>query len=451
MNEFRQNHGVARDWGRKSAPVRLVVAAILACHLIYVPGPASAETLAELIPELLQTHNLIKAAESDLAAAGERVGAALGGWYPNLNVRSSAGHQEMNKPGQGTDSSMAARQTDLTVTQLLWDFGKANSTVRSSELGREAARYGLAAAIQDLLLRAATAYINVVRANEIVMFSLESENNIKKQAEIENALVQRGAGLSSDVLNAKQRLSRAQSQRIENEGKLTQARNAYRAVFQRDVINMQNMPKPAAPVDDLPATVDDTVFVALRENPALKKAATDAAVTREAAVKAKADGFAPTINLVGEKKYKHDVDGVAGNETGTLGKVELNLPFNLGFTAVNTLKAAGETAVAAEKRVGETKDVTEQGARDAWSRFETARLRLDYLRNEVELSGEYLELARKERQLGTRTLNDVLGAETDAITALSNAASAEADLIIASFAVLASMGRLTPDHVMAVR
>jgi len=443
--------GVLVDSGRVWAPLPLVAGAALACLVGFVPSSASAESMAELIPELLQTHNLIKAAESDLAAAGERSGAALGGWYPSLNVRSSAGHQDINKPGEGKDSSMAARQTDLTVTQLLWDFGKVNSTIRSSELSREAARYGLSAAVQDLLLRSATAYINVVRSNEVVRFSLQSEENIKRQAEIENTLVQRGAGLSSDVLNAKQQLSGAQARRIDNEGKLMQARNAYRAVFQRDVINMQNMPKPAVPLDALPGTVDDTVFVALRENPALKKAATEAAVTREAAAKARADGFAPTINLVGEKKYKHDVDGAAGNETQALGKVELNFPFNLGFTAVNTLKAASETASAAERRVGETKDVTEQGARDAWSRFETARLRLEFLRNQVEIAGEFLDLARKERQLGTRSLTDILRVETEAINAQSEAASAEADFTIAAFAVLASMGRLTPDHVMAVR
>lgn len=451
MNEFRQNKGLAGESVCARAPLRLVAAVALACQLGFAPSLASAESLAELIPELLQTHNLVKAAEADLVAAGERSSAALGGWYPNLNVRSSAGHQEMNKPGEGKDSTMAARQTDLTVTQLLWDFGKVNSTVRSSELGREAARYGLTAAVQDLLLRSATAYINVVRSNEVVQFSLQSEENIKKQAEIENTLVQRGAGLSSDVLQAKQQLSGAQARRIDNEGKLMQARNAYRAVFQRDVINMQSMPKPAVPMSDLPGNVEDTVFVALRENPALKKASTDAAVTREAATKARADGFAPTINLVGEKKYKHDVDGTAGNETETAAKVELNFPFNLGFTAVNTLKAANETAGAAEKRVGETKDLAEQNARDAWSRFETARLRLEFLRNQVEIAGEFLDLARKERQLGTRSLTDILRYETDAFNAQSEAASAEADFTIAAFAVLASMGRLTPEHVMAVR
>ena len=51
----------------------------------------------------------------------------------------------------------------------------ANSTVRSNELKREAARYGLSVAIQDLLLRAATAYINVMRYNEVLTYSLQLE------------------------------------------------------------------------------------------------------------------------------------------------------------------------------------------------------------------------------------------------------------------------------------
>ena len=61
-----------------------------------------------------------------------------------------------------------------------------------------------------------------------------------------------------------------------------------------------------------------------------------------------------------------------------------------------------------------------------------------------------LELARRERQAGTRTLNDILRAETDLINANSDAASAEADFIIAAFTVLNSMGRLTADHLTAV-
>ena len=177
-------------------------------------GPLRAEGLADLIPELMQTHNLIKAAEADLAAAGERASAAFGGWYPTVNLKAHYGHESQDKPIGSTDTSAVTREGDVTVTQLLWDFGKTNSTIRSGELGRDSARFGLSAAVQDLLLRAATAYINVVRSHEVVTFALQSEENIKRQTEIEDALVRRGAGLSTDVLNSKQQLSGAQARRV---------------------------------------------------------------------------------------------------------------------------------------------------------------------------------------------------------------------------------------------
>ncbi|MCD6075364.1 MAG: bepC 3, partial [Rhodospirillales bacterium] len=397
------------------------------------------------------THNLIKAAESDLAAAGERASAAYGGWYPSLNVRSYVGQENINKPSGTKDTSLVTREADFSVTQLLWDFGKTNSTVRSGELKREAARYGLSQATQELLLRAATSYLNVMRYSEMQSYALQSEDNIKKQSEIEDALVRRGAGLSTDVLNSKQQLAGAQARRVLVTGSLLEARNAYRAVFQRDVINIQNMKKPPVPLESMPGSAEDAVFVALRENPALKKAATNAADKRETAVRARSEGFTPTLNLVGERKFKHDVQGTVGRQEETLGKVEMSFPFNLGLTAVNTLKAANEEANADERRVGEEKDKVEQEARDAWTKFETMRMRLEYLTNQTEIAAEYLELARRERQAGTRTLNDILRAETDLINANSDAVSAEADFMIAVFSVLKSMGRLAAGHVMAVR
>lgn len=412
-------------------------------------APASAESLAELIPELLETHNLIKAAESDLTAANERASATMGGWYPTLNLKSNIGREDQNKPGATADTNLSPRETDLSITQLLWDFGKTNSAIRGSDLGRESAKFGLSSVTQELLLRAATAYINVTRAIEVLSFARQSEENIKKQTEIEDALVRRGAGLSSDVLNSKGQLAGAQARRVRAEGQLAQARNAFRAVFQRDVINIQSMDKPALPVGQLPTNAEETVEIALRENPALKKAATDAAISREAATRARAEGFFPTLNVVAEQKYKNDVSGTIGQQRESLGKVEMNFPFNLGFTATNTLRAANETATAVERRVGETRDLSEQAARDAWSKLETARFVHDHLSNQANIAAEYLDLARRERQLGTRTLNDVLKAETDSINANSDAASAEADVAIATFSVLTTMGRLTAEHLTA--
>ena len=84
----------------------------------------------------------------------------------------------------------------------------------------------------------------------------------------------------------------------------------------------------------------------------------------------------------------------------------------------------------------------QEQARNAWQELETSRLNLEHLRNEANIAAEFLELARKERALGRRSLIDVLAGETALINASSDAASAETDMAIAVFKLLSSMGRL---------
>jgi adhesin transport system outer membrane protein len=408
-------------------------------------APAHAQSLGELIPELLETHNLIKASQADLEAASQTVKSTKGAWFPQLNVTAHYGFEAQNKPEGSGDTDIMTREADVSLTQLLWDFGATNATVRASQLSQSATRFALEAQKQEILLLAATAFLNVRRTAEILMFARQSEANIKRQAEIEDALVERGAGLSTDVLDSKQQLAGAQSKRVGASGELKLARNAYRRVFQIGVKDPTLLEKPALPLDLLPPSLIEAINIALRESPALKSAATGARVNWETANSARASGFFPTVNMVGEAKVKKDAGGTVGNQQELLGKVEMSFPFNLGFTAINTLKAAKGTATAGERRVSDTRDQLEQDVRDSWDQLETAREKLEFDRNQANLAAEFLELARRERQLGNRTLNDILDAETKLIDANSAASSAETDVAIAVYTLLQRMGRLDAD------
>ena len=65
------------------------------------------------------------------------------------------------------------------------------------------------------------------------------------------------------------------------------------------------------------------------------------------------------------------------------------------------------------------------------------------LRNETAIAAEFLDLVRKERQLGNRQLQDVLQGETALINANSSATAAETDIAIGVYELLAAMGRLS--------
>lgn len=398
---------------------------------------------------LLERHKLVKAAEADISGARERIQSSIGGWYPRLNLSSFYGKEQQNNFATD-DTDFVTREFDITVTQLLWDFGVTNSAIRTSQLQLEQFQSSLIAARQDVLLRALSAHVNVRRAYQVLQFAKQSEENIKAQAALEDALVEHGAGLSTDVLQAKVQLAGAQTRRVQAEGALEVALNTYRTLFYEFPTNPSTLEEIKLPDFLMPANVEEAVQLAFEGNPSLRASLVGARVAEETIETTRATEFYPTFELIGEMKLKKEVGGTAGFERELLGKVQFTYPFNLGFTAINSLRAAESDATAAAQRVSDVQDQTEEQARNAWSQMKTSTESAILSNNQARIAAEFLELARQDRELGKRSLIDVLQGETDLINAQSDAVAAESDVIIAGLGLLSIMGQLGVEVVSVV-
>jgi outer membrane protein, adhesin transport system len=400
-----------------------------------------AEPLSELLPEFLGNHNLIRAAKSDVIAAKETAVAAKGGWYPALSTTLTYGNEQQQKP-TGDDTNMVSRQATLTVTQRLWDGGETSSAVRTANLSKLQSEAILKTTESSLLLRGFTAYMNVIRAAEGLNYAKRSEANIKKQTELEDALVKRGAGFSTDVLQAKVQFSGAQARRVRAEGGLAIATNAYRGVFLKDPGPIDSMVKPRLPSDLIPATVEEAVSNALKNNAFLVANNLTSQIAMEAINSTRAREYMPTVDGIVDFNHKRDAGSTWGTQQEIFSKVQVSFPFNLGFTAINTLKATSEVHNAANYRYADAKTSIEEATRNAWEQLKTAKLNAVMLKNQANIASEFLVFARKERKLGRRSLLDVLGGETALINSSSDSASANIDISIASMTLLDAMGEL---------
>jgi TolC family type I secretion outer membrane protein len=414
-------------------------AALLA---VLAAAPVQAETLREMLDQVLPGHNRVKAAEAEVEGAANMVEVARGSWYPTLTTTVDYGFESENKPSGSIDTDAYFKRYEAQIKQLLWDFGAASAGIDRADLTRiqaEAARTG---ARQALILDAVTAYINLVRAHRQVAFARESETNIRRQTGLEQARVDRGSGLSTDVLQAKTQLAGAEAARVAAEGNLATAHNRFRAIFGRAPANTTTLVMPPVPTDAMPSGLPDAIAAARDGSVQLKIAQLVADIARKSAEATKASQLYPRLDLIGEARNKQNYAGTMGNQTESLAKIELTYPLNLGFTAVNSLRAANNAITAADARLADSRDLVEEQTRNAWENLETQRARADFLRNQSNIAGEFLELARKERKLGTRSLIDVLAGETALITANSNAAAADADVAIAAFTLLSTIGQL---------
>ncbi len=423
----------------------------LSCFSIVAIGltnPSHSENLRELIAPLLKSNNLVKGAKYGLKAAEEAANAARGGLFPTATFTSHYGYEKQNKTSGTANTEFMPRKADVSINQLVWDFGATNATINAAKLAAKGAKFSVISAKQATILMAITSYLNLDASAKALSYARESENNIKRQTELENSLVKKGAGLSSDVLQAKATLAGAKARRVGAELALALARNAYRKAFQTtDPADLTAIEKPKFPSNAIPGTLEEALEVALRKNPGIRAAEMGVAAANEGVKVARASSFFPKFDITAAAGWKDNDAGTMGHQEDRSAKLNMAFPFNLGFTAINTLRSAKYGVSAVQSQVKEARDATENLIRDTWASMNMTKENYKFLTNQATISAEFLELARKERKAGNKTLLDILGGETALINARSDAAAAESAVLTMGYSLLGAMGILELSHI----
>lgn len=407
------------------------------------------QSIESLIADAIENHDRVLGARADLETAKRKARVTLGAWFPRFDATVDYGWEHQKKHEAKT-TSLPFEEYDLKFSQLLWDFGKTNAAVRKSAVEVTKSETALRRVSNDILLEAIKAYANLIRANNVVGFARRSRENIQTQTGLEEARVESGAGLSTDVLQAKTQLAGADARAIQAEGTLIAARNRFYTVFQFVPEDISALTPLRVPVDRLATTLDDALAMALDNNYRLRAARLDEEIAKEEIKRVRADEFAPRIEGIIERKWQYDVAGTLGDKGISLGKIELKMPFNLGLTGLDSIAAAKSDYQSKSKASGDLQRIVTEEVRNAWSTLHTSQRNAQTLDNQAGIAAAFLELARQEQQLGQRSLIDVLSGETSMINAQSDAASAKVDALIAAFDLLNATGTLTTEVLQSV-
>ncbi|WP_461210251.1 TolC family protein [Desulfocurvus sp. DL9XJH121] len=414
--------------------------------LLLIPASAGAETLSELLPEMLTSHERLQSAMDTEEAGLERYRASRTAWYPKLDLTGDVAREDTTTSNVKRSKSMERNIEKFRATQQLWDFGATDGAIKNSMGLWQQAESSRTMARQGLILEGVSAYLQLIKAAKTLGFALQSEDNIKKQTGIEESLVKRGAGLSSDVLQAKAQLAQAAALRVVDEGLLENARSRFNAVFRKlpDDDTVLALVYPQVPYTMLPGTLDDAIVKALSDNPSIH-VAKNLVTASEGAVDMAESSFYPSFNAFWEW-WRKENDG--GNR---IVKWEQRLGVEFSYNLFNgggdqaTLRASKRDRSSAVNSVKDVERTVEEQVRVAWQNLITARAKAEWYRNQANISEEFLRLARKERKLGNRSLLDVLQAEVGLNQARSGALGAEIDQMLQVYTLLHAMGRLDLD------
>jgi len=418
-----------------SGPVLGLIFAVIA-------GEAMAEDYRQALEHLLSDHPRIAAAHADREGAESSSSRARSAWYPDLSLTTSAGHQRMTYTNGTPYTDLQTRELTFGLRQTLWDFGATNGAIDKAEIAVRQFRASEDQVTQDLLLEGLTAYINLDRARRSLTFAEQSVANIRTQTGMEESRVEMGGGFTSDVLQAKSQLAGAEARLARAKGLLANAQNRFRAVFGRDPVDDDPTQRMPVPFDLLPPSLPSAVEFAYKHNPQLEVLRLTAEGNRTEVDRVRAAELYPNLHAIAQRKLERNPDGITGDRTQEILKLELTYQFNTGLGSFYAIDAAEKAAVAAEDRVKELHDLIQEQVSNAWQNLDSARDNAGHLDNQVRIVTEFLHLAREERLQGRRSLIDVLSGETSLIDAQSDAASADADVAIAAFTLFRAAGML---------
>jgi outer membrane protein len=402
----------------------------------------AADTLEAALARAYGSNPTLNAQRAALRVANEGVPQALSGYRPRVNASADIGLSYLDNaiPGRGnTVTRTVPRGATVQVDQTLWNAGRTGNAVSQAEAIVLASRESLRAAEQQVLLDAATAYMNVLRDTAILNLNNNNVEVLEEQLRQTRDRFSVGEVTRTDVAQSEARLAQARSQSALSESNLKASLGRF-----RQIVGVQpRRLAPARPVErNLPRNLEDAARLAQRAHPSIVAALhnVDAA---DIAVKVSEADLYPTLGLSAAVSQRYDTQFIDDRRTSATVVGRLTVPIYEGGQVYSRTRQAKELAGQRRLEADITREQVRAAVVSSWGGLEASRAQIAAAQAQVAAAETALSGVREEAKVGQRTTLDVLNAQQELLIARSSLITAQRDRVVASFNVLASVGRLS--------
>lgn len=406
-------------------------AALLPLALL-AAAPAKAQSLDQALATAYISNPTLSAAQAALRRTDESVPQALAGWRPSADLSAGGGYAaDLGDNGNGsTQGNLSGSQGavvsfDFRVRQPIYNF-VTPPTISQAKDNVKAERARLLSSEQDVLLHAATAYMDVLRNQAI----LEDTTNQLQQLERDLATAQHrfelGELRNSDVAQSEASVAHARAQRTVAEGNLATARATFAQVIGRPPETLSLPPEPQG----LPASQEEAVN---------RSADAPAVTAANYAEKAANDGVDIST---GQQLPQFAIQGDAGASTQSVLAV-MSVPLSRGGALDSQVRAAKQLQVQRQQERDAELRQAQQAAVQAWQSYQSAKSNVESSTAQLKSAQLAAEGIRREASLGLRTVTDMLIAQQQVLDAEVNLITARRDTLVSAYQLLASVGGLT--------
>ena len=428
--------------------LRSVHGVAVAVLLMTIAGqaPALADTIEAALVRAYQGNPQLNAQRAQVRSTDENVSQALAGYRPQVAVTTSAGYQYTDtygiSPLAGGEfhGANAPRSAGATVTQTLYNGNQTANKTRAAESQVSGAREGLRVLEQTVLLNAATIYMDDLRDGAIVEVQRSNVRVLQETLAQTQERFRVGELTNTDVAQADAQLAAGKTQELAAEATLTTTRSNFRRI----IGNEPQALAPGSPIDRfLPATLAAAVDLGLKQNPNVTAAMFGIDVNY-LQVKINEGALLPTLSLQVAAQQAYEQQLIVFREAAVSATAQLSVPVYQGGAEYSLIRQSKEGLEQQRLNLETVRDQARANVVTAWGQLVAGKAQVASAQSQVSASEIALDGVRDEARAGQRTTLDVLNAQQALVNARIALVTAQHDRVVASYAVLNAVGRLSP-------
>ncbi len=411
---------------------------LLAAGFLIAPSfPAAAETLVDALKAAYHTNPTLKAERARQRGTDELVPQAKAGLRPDVVATAEAGVRwSRQKPGPNRKTSPAS--VGITLTQPVFDGFRTKYAVGEAEATIRAGRQNLLAVEQQVLLEAATAYMDSLRDREIV--TLRKRNIRFLQQQLAATLDRESVGeiTRTDLAQARSRLALAHSEFAQAELQLVESQSVYKRVtgtppgrLKRPILSRR-----------VPKSLKSALTIANRLNPAVLAAAYTEDAARQATGVAKS-ALLPQLNFEARAGHNQAPSSTISSSSDAQLGFRLTVPLYQGGRVYSQVRQSKQIEQQRRFQLREAQRQVRRIVEQAWGALRSATKVARSTRVQVRQARTALSGVKEEAGVGARTTLDILDSETELVAARITLAIAQRDQIVAGYQLVTAIGKMT--------
>ncbi len=407
----------------------------------------SMDSLSSIYSDAIERDPTLLQKQSSLLATKELIPQAKSLLMPSVAATSSYSHADIDSK-TSSDYRVESTTYGVSIKQPLLNLG-AFSLWNQAEANISQVEHELQSAQNELIARVTKAYFAALTAQDAVDFAEAEKKSILKQLEQSKKRHEYGQIAATGVYEAQARYDLVIAQQIQAQNNLLSKLEALQEITDRPVGKLQPLQETIPLLQPTPNNVEEWNEIAMRRNPQLLSLLASEKAAKEN-ISYKKSSHYPTVDLTGALQ-KSETDGLQEKDenTSSIG-VNLSIPLFAGGSITSTVREAQYRFDQTRHSVEQVRRSLTRQIRDAFWGISSSISQVKALQQALKSNEIALEATEAGYEVGTRTMVDLLNAQTELHRAKLNLRNAKYNLVINHILLRQAAGIVSPDDVAKV-